>query len=142
VLDEPTHPNSDFLRMVNWVALGEVFHINGALLGPYALHLCSPAGVIDTVLRLDRAAGAPSPHRAYFGKTPTGTPAGGQQTAFRLQPDRFVAVFGTTLLRPEFASALRDILVGKGVRRVRLDGGVGVLRETVMMLHDASEVER
>jgi len=40
----------------------------------------------------------PSPHGADGGKTPAGTPAGGQQAALRLQPDCFVAVLGTTLL--------------------------------------------
>ena len=83
----------------------------------------------------------PSLHGTNGGRTPAGTPAGGQQAALRLQPDCFVAVFGTTLLGPEFAGALRDILVGKGVRSVGLGDGVCVLRVAVMVFHGESEVE-
>ena len=92
-------------------------------------------------MHLDRVTYEPLPHGTHGGKTPTGAPAGGQQATLGFQPDRFVAVFGTTLLGPEFASTPRDILVGKGVRNVGLDGGVGVLRMAVVMLHDASEIE-
>ena len=83
----------------------------------------------------------PSPHGAHGRKTPAGTPAGGQQAAFRLQPDGFVAVLGATLLGPEFAGALRDILVGQGGRSVALGGGVRVLRVAVVVFHGESEVE-
>ena len=77
----------------------------------------------------------PSPHGTHGGKTPTGTPAGRQQAALRLQPDCFVAVLGTTLLGPELAGALRDLLVGHGVRSVGRGGGVCVLRVAVVVFH-------
>jgi hypothetical protein len=54
----------------------------------------------------------PSPDGTHGRKTPTGTPAGRQKAALRLQPDCLVAALGTTLLSPEFAGALGDIFVG------------------------------
>jgi hypothetical protein len=72
-------------------------------------HTAEGQDIDDPAVRLDRAAYEPSPHGTHGGKTPTGPPAGGQRAALRLQPDCLVAVFGTTLLDPEFASILRDI---------------------------------
>ena len=73
---------------------------------------------------------------------PIGFLASRQQTAFRLQPDRFVAVVGTTLLLPELARAGRDFIMGRGERGAGLGGGVGVEMAVVVVFHQGIEVER
>ena len=81
-------------------------------------------------------------HGPHGGKCLRGTLAGSQQPAFSLQPDRLVAVVGTTLLLPELARAGRDFIMGRGERGAGLGGGVGVEMAVVVVFHQGIEVER